>query len=522
MNNRSVLQNYPLSSKLKSIVLLLIIVLTLISKFVGFVFHQLHLLEEKKSIVVYIKDTPTVINPLFTQNSLSNSFMSKALFRGLVKYNPETQEYQSDLADFVISDDAKEFVFRIKDNQKWSDGDPITINDVLFTYKNVIQNNQFTNLNIKNQFTKVNIVQSRDNEITVTLPSANSFFIEMFTLGILPKHIYKNVSVEQIGQFEDNLVSSTDLTLKKSDIDLDNLSAKYHLESSQQKFVIDISPEIPDGNFDMVIDDSFQATPGFSQYSYVLPQYTALFINMDNSFLSKKIHRQAINDAINKKELQAKLPKETIIAKPFFQFDNIDSIPQTSFSTIKQNLLDSSEYQNLTQNGSIKLSLIATKYEDESLNSKTRAVVDHIQENLKKINIEVVVQLYDFEVFKQILLNKEYDLALFGHDLGANYDSYSFWHSSQRFKNGLNVSSYYNPLTDNLLENLRRESVQAKKIDLAREINKVLNADIPAIFLFTTKKYYFIDNKIKNRKILNNYSHPSDIFYDIEAWQKIN
>ena len=31
---------------------------------------------------------------------------------------------------------------------------------------------------------------------------------------------------------------------------------------------------------------------------------------------------------------------------------------------------------------------------------------------------------------------------------------------------------------------------------------------------------FFIDNQIKNRKILNNYSHTSDIFYDIHNWQK--
>ena len=235
-----------------------------------------------------------------------------------------------------------------------------------------------------------------------------------------------------------------------------------------------------------------------------------------------KIHRQAINDAVNKKDLQAKLPDDTIISKPFFQFENITSIPKTSFELIRSNLQSSSEFQALSQSGNIKLSLIASKYQDEKLNNKTRVVIEHIRENLARIGIEVVIQLYDFEVFKQILVNKEYDLALFGHDLGANFDSYSFWHSSQRFKNGLNVSSYFNPLTDNLLENLRRENNQSKKIEFAREINSLLAKDIPAVFLFTTKKHYFIDNKIKNRKILNNYSHPSDIFYDLEAWQKIN
>jgi len=494
--------------------------LTLLTKLVGSIHHKLQVQEEQSSIAIFIKDQPITINPLFSQTSLANSYLSKALFRGLVKYNPETQEYESDLADFVISQDSKEFMFRIKEGQFWSDKTPISIADALFTYKNVIQNSQFTNSAIQSQFTRVEINQTRDNEITVTLPSANSFFIEMFTLGVLPKHIYKNVPLAEMANYQDSRVSSTAIQLDK--IDLDDQYQRFYLSSSGQKFIVDVANKPQLKNYNLVLDETHKLSEGYSQYSYTLPQYTALFLNLENSFLAKKLHRQAIADAVNKKDLQAKLPKDTIISKPFFQFENITSIPKTSFSLIKDNLKNSAAFNSLPSDGKIKLSLVASKYADETLNNKTRVVIEHIRENLNKIDIEVIIQLYDFEVFKQILVNKEYDLALFGHDLGANFDSYSFWHSSQRFKNGLNVSSYYNPLTDNLLENLRRENNQSKKIEFAREINTLLAKDIPAVFLFSTKKHYFIDNKIKNRKILNNYSHPSDIFYDIEAWQKIN
>lgn len=520
MNNRSVLKNYPLSSKLKSIFLLLILLLTLSAKIVGSVLDSLKQREEQQSISIFIKDQPTAVNPLYAQSNLANAFLSKAFYRSLVKYNPESKSYESDLADFVISEDSKEFIFRIKEGNFWSDGNPISLADVLFTYKNIIQNSQFTNKALQSQFNKIEINQSRDNEITVTLPAANSFFIEMFTLGILPKHIYKNIAFEDLASHSDIEVTSTSVDIKE--INESPNWQRFKFATANQNFIVDVSPEPQIDNYNLILDDSQKLSEGYSQYTYTLPQYTALFLNLENSFLAKKIHRQAINDAVNKKDLQAKLPDDTIISKPFFQFENITSIPKTSFELIRSNLQSSSEFQALSQSGNIKLSLIASKYQDEKLNNKTRVVIEHIRENLARIGIEVVIQLYDFEVFKQILVNKEYDLALFGHDLGANFDSYSFWHSSQRFKNGLNVSSYFNPLTDNLLENLRRENNQSKKIEFAREINSLLAKDIPAVFLFTTKKHYFIDNKIKNRKILNNYSHPSDIFYDLEAWQKIN
>ena len=121
MNNRSVLKNYPLSSKLKSIFLLLILLLTLSAKIVGSVLDSLKQREEQQSISIFIKDQPTAVNPLYTQSNLANAFLSKGFYRSLVKYNPESKSYESDLADFVISEDSKEFIFRIKEGNFWSD-----------------------------------------------------------------------------------------------------------------------------------------------------------------------------------------------------------------------------------------------------------------------------------------------------------------------------------------------------------------------------------------------------------------
>ena len=517
MNYRSVLKRYPSSSKFKSLVLLLILTITLISK-VSLEIRDVFVKQHKEaSINVFIQSPPEVYNPLYAESSLKAKVLNKIFYKGLVAYEPESKTYISDLAEFNISEDAKSFVFRIKENQFWSDGQPITIEDVLFTYKNVIQNINFTNKFLYSQFSSVNLSHSRENEMTVEIPSSNSFFIDLFTLPILPKHIYKQIQlIDYHSETLDEFVVSKNFTNLKFDNNLINIEFE---NNAKQNIILNFGIE-NNAEYNLVIDNQEQLLQGYKKYSYLLPQYTALFMNMERDFFKNKIHRDAINDAINKHDLESKLQDHTIISKPFFQFEEITSIPKTSFTLVKENLAQSATFANLAPDKTIKLSLVSIKHSNEKLNGINHMMIDHISQNLSKIGIEIIPQLYDIEVFKQILINREYDLALFGHDLGANYDSYSFWHSSQRFQNGLNITSYYNPLTDNLLENLRRESNQNKKQDLAREINKQLGIDKPAIFLFTGKKYYFIDNQIKNRKILNTYSHTSDIFYDIHNWQK--
>lgn len=520
MNCKSVFKNYCSSSKLRSIALFSLILLTLVFKSISTI-HGWQLENQNvESINIYNSGEFLGINPLFTNGDRNNQILSNLLFRGLVKYDPEKNIYNPDLADFTISKDATEFSFTLKQEQYWSDSRPITIEDVLYTYKTVIQNSNFQNEFLKAQFSQLVIEQSRDNQITVKLPSSNSFFISQFTHGILPKHIYKNINIEDISkQIDSNIVSSGNYEIEKIKEKKDLVQINLASKQTQPNIIYDIGSYDPENSYNLILDANVQNPVGFTQHNYLTPQYTALFMNLENSYLNNFIHRKAIKDAVNKRELALKLPGETIIGKPFFQFEQIDEIPETSFKIIKENLKSSKSHNSLKPGDTIKLSVIALKYESEEQNQKIRTVLNHLNENLSKINIELVAQLYNIEVFKQILVTKEYDMAIFGHDLGGNLDSYSFWHSSQRFQNGLNISMYSNILTDNLLDNLRREQDQNKKISLAKEINKQLSTDNPAIFLFTTKHLYYVDNKIKNRKILKNYSNQSDILFDINTWE---
>ena len=85
-------------------------------------------------ISVFGGQYPKSLNYYLDNNVLSAEVFG-ALFESLLTMNPLTMDYDPGLADhWSISDDKKTFTFRIDPNARWSDGTPVTAEDVRWTY----------------------------------------------------------------------------------------------------------------------------------------------------------------------------------------------------------------------------------------------------------------------------------------------------------------------------------------------------------------------------------------------------
>ncbi len=59
-----------------------------------------------------------------------------ALYEGLIEYDPKTTEPIPAIAEsWDVNGDASEFVFHLRKNARWSNGDPITAQDVIYTFR---------------------------------------------------------------------------------------------------------------------------------------------------------------------------------------------------------------------------------------------------------------------------------------------------------------------------------------------------------------------------------------------------
>ena len=116
-------------------------------------------------------------------------------YSGLVTENPLTGKIEPELAEsWQIADNKKQITFILKKDLKWSDGQPLTVDDVVFTY-NEIYFNEAIPSNIIDSFKigverKLPIVKKLDDRrIEFTVPEPFAPFLSNLSTAILPAHI---------------------------------------------------------------------------------------------------------------------------------------------------------------------------------------------------------------------------------------------------------------------------------------------------------------------------------------------
>jgi peptide/nickel transport system substrate-binding protein len=131
-------------------------------------------------------------------------------YEGLVTENPITGKTEGALAEdkWEISQDELRFVFTLRKGLKWSDGQPLTADDVVFSYNDLylnpaIPNNYVDSLRIGQSQAFPKIRQLDDRRIEFLLPEPYAPFLESAALPIMPAHILRK-TVAKKGK-DDNL-----------------------------------------------------------------------------------------------------------------------------------------------------------------------------------------------------------------------------------------------------------------------------------------------------------------------------
>ena len=118
------------------------------------------------------------------------------MYEGLIRENGLTSKLEPGLAEsWEVSKDGKKIVFTLREGLKWSDGEPMTTDDIIFSYEKIYFNDKIPsglkdNLRVgsSRQFPKVKKIDSRRVEFSVVEPFA-PFIRYAGGIPILPAHI---------------------------------------------------------------------------------------------------------------------------------------------------------------------------------------------------------------------------------------------------------------------------------------------------------------------------------------------
>lgn len=142
------------------------------------------------SVGVVSSSRPQPLNPLLYGSGDIDDMIYNLLFRSLIRYNPETEIFEWDLAYCDISDIAK-IQCKLTEDAIWSDGTEITHDDIVATFN--IFKEQAKNISVKNALSRATVTTDSENNIIIESSVKNYDIIEALSYPILRSDVVDQI-----------------------------------------------------------------------------------------------------------------------------------------------------------------------------------------------------------------------------------------------------------------------------------------------------------------------------------------
>ncbi len=271
---------------------------------------------------------PKYINPLFSSINDVDSDLTKLVYAGLFNYSQD-QKLTPELAEkYTVSADQKIYTISLKNSLRWSDGEPITADDVMYTFEMIQSQETGSPLYISFQGIQLEKIDSKTIRFTLKEPFAP--FLHSLTVGILPEHTWApssqinpaniklaKTNLQPIGSGPwkfDRLIKKDDGSIQSFELvrNENYFKKKPFIKKLTFTFFEDCSQAFQEVQSKHILGTSFVSCKSkeemqkknLSHYPIKLPQYTALFFNQaDFTILKDDDLRLSLSKGTNKADL---------------------------------------------------------------------------------------------------------------------------------------------------------------------------------------------------------------------------
>jgi peptide/nickel transport system substrate-binding protein len=478
---------------------------------------------------------PKTLNQINVDNDIYSRWITLInIFEPLMVYDFDEVKLKGLLAEsYEISKDGLEIIFHLRDDIHFSDGAPVTADDVVFTY-NTIMDANVDAANITSLYVDVDRVEkisARDVKFYMKRPYFKALEVCSFwDIGIYPKHIYQYKDAHQFNQRVSQPAGSGPYVFERWDVGSQIVlsrnenywGAKPRLKKVVYKFVTNpiaavqalrahqvdmIIPE-PDQFADLNNDKKFNEE--FNCIDYWSPGDPFFYIgwNQEKPFFSDKRNRLAMTLAINREQIVSELLRGygTIVTGPFYinGTQNDPNIKPWPYDIEKaRQLLDETGWIDHDGDGVRDKDGIRFRFRFlYSVESETYTrTASMLKDELGRIGVEVVPDPYEWSVLVPMLTDHKFEAMVMGWGGDIVEDYYQIFHSSQIGNRGSNYVSFRNAQADALLEQIRR-TIDTEKADaLCRKLCRILHEEQPYTFLWTRPTFRAVDKRFQNVKI---------------------
>lgn len=455
---------------------------------------------------------PRFVNPVLAL-SQTDKDLTKLVYAGLLTID-ESGSLVPELAEsYEVSEDARTYTFRLKDDLTFHDGSPLTADDVAFTVSKALDPAVKSPERANWEGVTVTVVDPQT--ITFTLSKPYAQFIQNATLGILPQvhwgqlsadeFVFSQLNAEPIGAGPFTFVSAThsssgipeSMQLSRfSDYArgapyLKNIT--FHFYHNQDELLAALQA----GRIDMASELSAQAVDELpSQYRLVtttLPRIFAVFFNPGhNDGLKSKTVRATLRDMIDTDAIV-----RDILGGHAYTL-NTPLLLSTSDSPTRHKVLSVEEAREALGEAGYDEDTPLTFTLATANTEELKAVATAIADRWTAAGVQVKMQVFEpGDLSQTVLRTRDYDALLFGEVVGTVPDPYAFWHSSQIRDPGLNLALYADSTVDKLLVQARNAVDAEERAEIYSKISARIVGDAPALFLYAPDFMYVVNNRVK-------------------------
>jgi peptide/nickel transport system substrate-binding protein len=479
-----------------------------------------------------IVGTPRFINPVLA-TSEQDADLTSLVYAGLTKRDSLGNPVLDMAESIVESENKLSYTVTLKPNAKFHNGSSVTIDDVIYTI-NLIQNPTIKSPH-RIEWEGVTMEKRSDREMVFTLKRPYPLFMDILTIGILPRNLWKNLTDEQFSLSDYNIRAVGSGPYKIADIKTVSGIPRVFILEAHEEYTLG-RPYIDtltitsyqneryaiqafsNGDIDRIhgIAPQTVQTLGIassSVHTSLLPRTFTVFFNPNKaSMLSEKRVRQGLQAAINKEAIVSSvlLNYGKVINGPY-PFDE-EAASSTYNVTRAQELLTGSRAYKANQNLEITLATANTE--------EMRKVAEMIKADWEAVGVKTNIAVYEVSDLNQsVIRDRNFQALLFGSITTSPTDLYAFWHSSQRSYPGLNISNYVSNRLDRNLEILRTDSDMLARAAAYDEVKKEFADEVPGIFLFAPALIYVTEDKANTMLPIFSISNASR-FALVESWHR--
>jgi peptide/nickel transport system substrate-binding protein len=133
------------------------------------------------------------------------------------------------------------------------------------------------------------------------------------------------------------------------------------------------------------------------------------------------------------------------------------------------------------------------------------------KDDFAKAGVTFVPKRLDWSVFSETMKSRDFDAISLAWTSGPETDIHQMFDSSQMADRGDNFMSYRNAELDGLIRKAEQTLDPALRLALWRRCHAILNEDQPYTFLLTAKSLTFIDKRLHNVQVVKLYPGLNEV-----------